>query len=282
MPAYQGYAASKMDARCDAAVIAMLTAPASASPDLSVVDPIFAAIEKDRALAAEHIRLLSISGSKPDDDPSWEPTHDASDAQWEHWREALLKTVPTTAAGCAALARYANEWVEREGVGLDEDGAKIFDLIGRSPLHTAPCPPASPDPVYAAIAAMHAADAAYSAWHAEYERVGLDAAGGFEAEAPLINEQTRAEEAALATVPVTSGGRAALVTFTDLCIARRGHTDGTAQEGEDTVFHWAYRALASAIRGESPQSEAEDAEALGLVDIKAALTNAPAWTGEQA
>ena len=150
--------------------------------------------------------------------------------------------------------------------GLDEDGAKIFDLIGRSPLLTAPCPPASPDPIHAAIEAMHAADAAYGAWHAEYEKVGLDAAGGFEAETPLTNEQTRAEKAALATVPTTTAGRAALVTFTDLCIARRGHTDGTAQEGEDTVFHWAYRALASAIRGENPQLEAEDAEALALAD----------------
>lgn len=96
-------------------------------------DPIIAAIEKDRALAAEHIRLLGISGSKPDDDPSWEPTHDAHDAQWKHWDEVLLKTVPLTPAGCAALAAYADEWVEREGLDLDEAGSAILDLIAGSP-----------------------------------------------------------------------------------------------------------------------------------------------------
>lgn len=105
-----------------------------AAPHAVAADPIYAAIEKDRTLAAEHIRLLGISGSKPDDDPSWEPTNDAGDAQWKHWTEVLLATVPTTSAGCAALARYANEWSEREGLDLSEAGPKICALIGRSPM----------------------------------------------------------------------------------------------------------------------------------------------------
>lgn len=100
------------------------------------MDPMLVAIEKDRALAAEHIRLLNISGHLPDEDPSWDPTHEASDLQWTHWRDVLLHTVPTTLAGCVATARYAAEWVEREGLDLSEDGPKLFALLARSPaLH---------------------------------------------------------------------------------------------------------------------------------------------------
>ncbi|KQQ39138.1 hypothetical protein ASF58_22870 [Methylobacterium sp. Leaf125] len=62
----------------------------------------------------------------------------ATTAFWTHVDGVLLKTVPTTAAGCAALARFAVEFLADEGWVLDEhegnEHTRILDLIARSPM----------------------------------------------------------------------------------------------------------------------------------------------------
>ena len=61
-------------------------------------------------------------------------TGNAHTAMWEHVRGVLLKTVPTTAAGCVALARFTREFTEDQGVPLEyESNDPVLDLIARSP-----------------------------------------------------------------------------------------------------------------------------------------------------
>ena len=95
-------------------------------------DPIFAAIEEGRRLSAKRDACLAVSGLLPDDAPEWEREHEAHCALWGHWRQTLLTTVPTTAAGCTALARYANAFLKAQGV--DEGRDTILANIARSPL----------------------------------------------------------------------------------------------------------------------------------------------------
>lgn len=97
-------------------------------------DPIFALIEEARRLTAAHARLNSISAGQPDGHPSWQAEHEAHSAMWEHVRGVLLKTVPTTGAGCVALARFACEFTEDQGVPLEyESNDAVLALITRSP-----------------------------------------------------------------------------------------------------------------------------------------------------
>lgn len=98
-------------------------------------DPIFEMIEEAWRLTREHGRLLAISGNKPSSHPSHEPEDKAHDAMWEHVRGVLLKTVPTTAAGCVALARFAVAFTTDQGVPLEyESNDPVLGLIARSPL----------------------------------------------------------------------------------------------------------------------------------------------------
>lgn len=101
-----------------------------------VVDPIFAAISETRHLTNARTRagLLPQPAGSIDPLPEQEA---ATEAFFAHVDGVLLKTVPTTAAGCAALARYAVEFLADEGFVLDEQGSehvRILELIASSPL----------------------------------------------------------------------------------------------------------------------------------------------------
>ncbi|KQO49961.1 hypothetical protein [Methylobacterium sp. Leaf85] len=59
----------------------------------------------------------------------------ASKNIWRHIEDVILKTVPRTGRGCAALARFALDFEREQGVAVDDnDSRTVLDLIARSPL----------------------------------------------------------------------------------------------------------------------------------------------------
>lgn len=93
-------------------------------------DPILAAIREGERLlqaSADVYRLPDIGL-----DPLPEKV-DASEALYAHVNNVLLKTVPTTAAGCAALVKFAQTFHESEGISLCEGNEALVSLIARSP-----------------------------------------------------------------------------------------------------------------------------------------------------
>jgi hypothetical protein len=112
------------------------------------------------------------------------------------------------------------------------------------------------DPILAAIDAYRIAETEMKAWDAEYAAKGLAACGGFAREGVLVSAKRKAMEAVFATVPTTAAGRAALVEFAEYQIEQHDTTDGTLQEGAQTIFDLAYSGLAHAIRAEGVQGPA--------------------------
>ena len=105
---------------------------------LLTADPILGAIAETRRLHTARVHALNVDLPAGTVDPTPEQNA-ASGAFFAHVDHVLLTTVPTTAAGCVALARYAGEFLENEGVALDEDlnnnhHVRILDLIARSPM----------------------------------------------------------------------------------------------------------------------------------------------------
>jgi hypothetical protein len=113
--------------------------PVDAAPVADgAADPIFAAIDETRRLnwARDHAAKLPQPIGTVDPLPQQES---AADAFHAHVDNVLMRTVPTTAAGCSALARYALQFREDQGFNLDEDASneqhvRILDLIARSPM----------------------------------------------------------------------------------------------------------------------------------------------------
>lgn len=101
-------------------------------------DPIFAAINECRRLVA----AVEAAEEIPQPAGRLEPLpeqREAFDALNRHVDDVVLQTVPTTARGCAALARYAAEFSATRGFEIDEDEhgtahLRILGLIARSPL----------------------------------------------------------------------------------------------------------------------------------------------------
>jgi len=101
-------------------------------------DPILAAIAEARRLCTAWTTALNLPQPAKSIDPHPE-VEAAAKAFHTHVDDVLLKTVPATAGGCAALARYAVETSKAMGFVLDDNGtsdqnARILDLIARSPL----------------------------------------------------------------------------------------------------------------------------------------------------
>ena len=93
-------------------------------------DPIHAALDALRRLEA----VCAKEWAKDNGDEA-PPARDAAlNAVPAYWRGVVLKTVPTTAAGAAALARFARAYHQRWAASLDQDGPTVLDLIARSPL----------------------------------------------------------------------------------------------------------------------------------------------------
>ncbi|WP_264051693.1 hypothetical protein [Methylobacterium flocculans] len=113
--------------------------PVDAAPDAALAaDPILAAIAETRRLQSAIARASALPQPAGSLDPLPEQTA-AMAASNAHIDNVLLQTVPTTAAGCAALARYAIEFLDENDFVLDEDlnneqHVRILGLIARSPM----------------------------------------------------------------------------------------------------------------------------------------------------
>lgn len=94
-------------------------------------DPIFAAIKECERLEA----ACAAEYAKASDGDSTDSQSEAVGAVFDQWRGVVLKTVPTTDRGCAALARFAPGFSDRWASSLDSpDTLAVFDLISRSPM----------------------------------------------------------------------------------------------------------------------------------------------------
>lgn len=177
-------------------------------------DPILAAILETQRLTVARTAALNLELPPGTIDPT--PEQDAAtDAFFAHVDGVLLKTVPTTAAGCAALARYAVEFLEAEGFVLDEQGSehvRILKLIARSPLlQGATANHAAPDPVFDAIDRYRIAREAWDAYSDRIERDGWDALGASKQQAlwkvgSAMSRQTSPQKCWPLTRPRMPGG----------------------------------------------------------------------------
>lgn len=177
-------------------------------------DPIFAAIEAHRTAWA------ACDGLDDGKDPEgYEAAHDACTEALD----AVEHTQPTTTAGLLALARYLDELLNREAGGQNivspsPEGHALAALInaclGLAGAGTAEASdtPTKPDPVLAAIAASHSAEAAMTAFSASVTGRRLTDAERIHEEA-IEREQQATRAAVWATVPTTAEGRTALVRY---------------------------------------------------------------------
>ncbi len=176
-------------------------APASAE-----ADPIFAAIEETRRLdGIWQATYAEWPHDTTEPDELMRRREAACAAMWDHWRGTALKTVPTTPAGCAALARYVVEYHDRDDGDLDEDGHQVLRLIAQSPMASVRSA-LGIDPVFAVIAASQQAEAAMAAF--ELAPTGPDE------ETAIILAQNEARRAVWATQPTTTAGLRALAEYT--------------------------------------------------------------------
>lgn len=248
------------------------------SGNAAVPDPILAAIAETRCLTEARIHAANLPQPAGSIDPLPEQTA-ALEAFFAHVDGVLLKTVPTTAAGCAALARYAVDFLADEGFVLDEQGSehvRILELIARSPA-AGGTPTIQPlaDPVLAVLNRYHAARAAWDAYSDRLEKEGWDALGGIEVasaeEGRLSKAWSQLSTEVLATMPTTEAGRLALADFIETWVADHGNADGTPQAGSETIFAEVHSALLRTVRtsagqGHSPPAQAAQPRARHFID----------------
>lgn len=149
---------------------------------------------------------------------------------------------------------------------VDIDSAEAIALATLREAREAPLSSDS-DPILSAIAEARAAQAAMDAWNNEVNISGLDACGGFDRENTLSKRQSDTARAVFRMTPVTAEGRRALVTFAAWQVDLYGTTDGSPQDGEDTVFQWAYEALARAVTAERTAALPEDLSTLSMAEL---------------
>jgi hypothetical protein len=106
--------------------------PAMSLPAVAAPDPVFAAIEKFNALNAKLRGIVepeNADGNIEPDTPeykAWRAAHDAaSDKCWDA-KNAVLATVPTTAAGALAFLKL---FLSPELHFLVEDDDALFDSL---------------------------------------------------------------------------------------------------------------------------------------------------------
>lgn len=97
-------------------------------------DAAMAAVEEGRRL----MKAADVASKLPQPAGRLAPLPEqevACDNLWKHVDGVILKTVPRTGAGCAALARFALDFEREQGVAVDDDDSRtVLDLIARSPL----------------------------------------------------------------------------------------------------------------------------------------------------
>lgn len=101
-------------------------------------DPVFAVIEESRRLQS----LVEAASRLPQPAGTLDPLPEqiaAIEAFNDHAMNVVLTTVPNTAQGCRALARYVASYQREQNTPLDEDdrgeqNLRVLDLIARSPL----------------------------------------------------------------------------------------------------------------------------------------------------
>ena len=108
-----------------------------AGMDGIAVDPVHAAIEAVRRCLLDCAAAQQLPQPPGHSDPL--PEQEAAGEALHASLDALAVTVPTTAEGCALLARFAVEFQAAEGFAVDEDQhgqqhLRILDLIARSPM----------------------------------------------------------------------------------------------------------------------------------------------------
>jgi hypothetical protein len=114
-----------------AAEVIDLTASADASAlPVSSPDPILAAIAEAERLRQHVDEVYRLPDIGIDPLPEKE---EASGALHDHIMDVLLETVPTTAAGCVALVRFAQRYQDDIGTSMCEGNLALVALIARSP-----------------------------------------------------------------------------------------------------------------------------------------------------
>jgi hypothetical protein len=112
-----------------AALTALASAPALALPAVVAaepVDPIFAAIERHRAVW----KLVMDAMDVKDTDPR---PYEEADKLYEEAIESLMATAPLTLAGAKAAIAYFVEWDD----GVDTDTGRYLETLLRSPVFAA-------------------------------------------------------------------------------------------------------------------------------------------------
>ena len=185
------------------------------------------------------------------------PDRDAAqDAVWGHFRSTISSTVPTTARGCAELARYVGEFREFQGLDLADELLLILNNIASAPLRegadalkgeTAPQPAETrDDPVIVAMRASWQTKAAWDRFEERIKGASLTPARQAE-ERRLIDEDSRARDVVYATTPTTRHGQIALLQWLREQINDAGCVDGEPADGHESVWADGYRALAASL-----------------------------------
>lgn len=217
-------------------------------------DPVFAVIEENRRLFDAWTEATKLPPVGIDPAPE---TDAAQDAFHAHCDAVLVQTVPQTAAGCAALARYVHDFAVREGFTLDNqnedatDHLRILDLIGRSPLSTAAAPDEDP-----ALAIASDIEKLWPEWAALAERDWNDNTPEAERRGDAMFQRRMALIEAAAALPASSS-RAVR------------YAKALAHAWYEHVGLWSY--------GKPLSGYGTDGRL--VLDIEASLTGAPAWTG---
>lgn len=231
---------------------------AAIAPEIEA-DPVHGAIEAVRRCLRDCAAAQQLPQPPGRLDPL--PEQETAGTALHASLDALAVTVPTTAAGCAALAQFAVEFHAAEGFAVDEDERgqqhlRILDLIARSPMNqhapvvkdeTAP-QTAGPgvDPIQAVLRASWQAKAALDQFEERGKGRGLTP-DRFEGERRLMEEDSRARDAVYATTPTTRHGQIALLHWLKEQIDNAGCVDGTPADGHESVWADGYRALAAAL-----------------------------------
>ena len=237
-------------------------------------DPIHAAIEDVRqrlSVCAEAQRFSQPPGDidpRPEQIVAREALHASLDV--------LSATVPATALGCAALARFAVDFHAAEDFAVDENvhgqqHLRILGLIARSPQAQGGSvvgAAAASDPIFAAMQAVRYAKLEHDRFEERVKGIVSDPTDR-EEERRLMDADSRALAAVYETTPTTRAGQLSLLHWIREQITNAGCLDGEPADGHESVWADGYRALEAALlaqpadRGNFAQRQADEIDLSG-------------------